>query len=217
MARNKNPEETVNLILNVSQRLFIEKGYEHTSIQDIIDQLGGLSKGAIYHHFSSKEDILNAVITRMSEESEIKLGKILERKDLNGKEKLRCIFTESVNRDVQEGVFSAAPNLGQNPQLMSLIIRDSIEVVTPEYILPIIEEGIRDGSIKTDYPKELAEIIMLIGNVWMNPMVFDSSPEETVRKFQFFQDMMKALGVDVIDGELAERLRKLTVIYQKNK
>ena len=51
MARNKHPEETVHLILDVAFRLFMEKGYEHTSIQDIINHLGGLSKGAIYHHF----------------------------------------------------------------------------------------------------------------------------------------------------------------------
>ena len=66
MARNKHPEETVNLILDVAFRLFMKKGYEHTSIQDIIDQLGGLSKGAIYHHFKSKEDILVAVTDRMT-------------------------------------------------------------------------------------------------------------------------------------------------------
>lgn len=47
MARNKHPEETVSLILDVAGRLFLEKGYEYTSIQDIIDNLGGLSKGAI--------------------------------------------------------------------------------------------------------------------------------------------------------------------------
>ena len=54
MARNKHPEETVNLILETATRLFMKKGYEHTSIQDIIDNLGGLSKGAIYHHFKSR-------------------------------------------------------------------------------------------------------------------------------------------------------------------
>ena len=64
MARNKHPEETRSLILDVAFRLFMEKGYEHTSIQDIIQQLGGLSKGAIYHHFKSKEDILVAEIGR---------------------------------------------------------------------------------------------------------------------------------------------------------
>ena len=65
MARNKHPEETVNLILDVASRLFMEQGYEHTSIQNIIGCLGGLSKGAIYHHFKSKEDILEAVIDKI--------------------------------------------------------------------------------------------------------------------------------------------------------
>lgn len=44
MARNKHPEETVHLILDVAFRLFMEKGYEHTSIQDIINHLGGLAR-----------------------------------------------------------------------------------------------------------------------------------------------------------------------------
>ena len=55
MARNKHPEETVAKILDVSMRLFTEQGYEHTTIQDIVDALG-MSKGAIYHHFKSKEE-----------------------------------------------------------------------------------------------------------------------------------------------------------------
>ena len=45
MARNKYPEVTVERILDVSQRLFLEKGYENTTIQDIVDELGGLTKG----------------------------------------------------------------------------------------------------------------------------------------------------------------------------
>ena len=47
MARNKYPELTVEKILEVSQRLFLEKGYEQTTIQDIVDNLGGLTKGAV--------------------------------------------------------------------------------------------------------------------------------------------------------------------------
>lgn len=54
MARNKYPEETRNLIIDTAARLFVEKGYEHTSIQDIINNLGGLSKGAIYHHLNQR-------------------------------------------------------------------------------------------------------------------------------------------------------------------
>ena len=58
MSRNKYPEETVERILDTAQRLFLEKGYEQTTIQDITDNLGGLTKGAIYHHFKSKEEII---------------------------------------------------------------------------------------------------------------------------------------------------------------
>lgn len=49
MPRNKYPEETVRLILDVATRLFAEKGYDRTSLQDIINETK-LSKGAIYHH-----------------------------------------------------------------------------------------------------------------------------------------------------------------------
>lgn len=98
MARNKHPEETVNLILETAARLFMEKGYEHTSIQDIINNLGGLSKGAIYHHFKSKEDILVAVTDRITAESNKMLADICSRPDLNGKEKLKAIFKESISR-----------------------------------------------------------------------------------------------------------------------
>lgn len=61
MARNKYPEVTVEKILEVAERLFWEKGYDDTTIQNIIDGLGGLTKGAVYHHFKSKEEILDAL------------------------------------------------------------------------------------------------------------------------------------------------------------
>lgn len=47
MARNKYPEVTVNRILDVATRLFLEKGYEETTIQAILDELGDLSNTII--------------------------------------------------------------------------------------------------------------------------------------------------------------------------
>lgn len=43
MARNKHPEVTVEKILDVAQQLFLEKGYDNTTIQDIVDKLGGVN------------------------------------------------------------------------------------------------------------------------------------------------------------------------------
>ncbi len=217
MARNKHPEETVQLILDVAFRLFMEKGYEHTSIQDIINQLGGLSKGAIYHHFKSKEDILVAVTERMTAESNRMLAAIRDRTDLSGKEKLKTIFWESISRPVQNDIFTVAPDFHNNPKLLFSLLHDTIEEVAPNYILPIIEQGISDGSIKTDYPKQLAELILLAANVWMNPMTFDSSEEESYCKFMIFRQMLQSFGLDIVDSEILERLQELTSIYQKNK
>ena len=145
MARNKHPEETVHLILDVAFRLFMEKGYEHTSVQDIIDQLGGLSKGAIYHHFKSKDDILMAVTDRMTAESNKMLAAIRDRRDLNGREKLRAIFKESISRSVQNDIFTVAPNFHNNPKLLFSLLHDTIDEVAPNYIVPIIRQGIGDG------------------------------------------------------------------------
>lgn len=217
MARNKHPEETVQLILDAAFRLFLEKGYEHTSIQDIIDELGGLSKGAIYHHFKSKEDILIAVTDRTTAASNQMLETIRDREDLTGSEKLKMIFKESICRPVQNEIFTVAPGFHNNPRLLYSLLKDTIQNVAPNYILPILQQGIADGSIQTEYPGQLAELILLVANVWLNPMIFDSSVEESSRKFMIFRQMLLGFGLDIVDQEMLDRLKELTSIYQKNK
>lgn len=216
MARNNHPEETVSLILDVASRLFMEKGYEYTSIQDIIDNLGGLSKGAIYHHFRSKEDILIAVTDRMTEESNRMLEVIRDTPDISGKEKLKTIFKESILRPVQEDIFSVAPNLGNNSRLFHSMFRETMTVAAPDFIQPIIEQGIADGSIRTEYPEEMAELIILAANIWLNPMILGDSADRIYRKFMVFRQMMAGFGLDIVDDEMAQRIRELADIYQRN-
>ena len=158
-----------------------------------------------------------AVTDRMTEESNKLLGTIRDRTDLNGKEKLRTIFRESLLRPVQDDIFTAAPNISDNPRLIFSTLRDTVDEVAPNYIVPIIEEGIRDGSIRTEYPAELAELIILIANAWLNPMMFDSTPEETYRKIMVFRQMMQGFGLDIVDDEIRDRMRDLAAIYQKNR
>lgn len=217
MARNKHPEETVNLILDVAFRLFMEKGYEHTSIQDIIDHLGGLSKGAIYHHFKSKEDIMYAVMERMTAQSNEKMKDICDRMDLNGKEKLKTLFRQSLNRPVMEDVFAVSPSIYNNPKFLCSFLYEAMEESAPDYILPIIRQGIEDGSIQTDYPEQLAQVISLLANIWINPIIFDDSGEETYHKFMMFDQILKGLGLDIVDEEMVRRMQDLSLIHQKNK
>lgn len=217
MARNKHPEETINLILDVSARLFSEKGYEKTSIQDIINELGGLSKGAIYHHFKSKEAIFDAFTDRMQAGSNQRLKEIRNRKDLTGKEKLRLLFKMSLGEPIQNEIFATAPRMKESPELVFRCLRGTVDEVAPEYLLPIIKQGMEDGSIQAEYPEELAELIMLASNFWMNPMIFDDTPDRVFRKFYVLDQMLRGFGLDIVDQAEVKRLMELAEIYQKNK
>ncbi|GLX69859.1 TetR/AcrR family transcriptional regulator [Paenibacillus glycanilyticus] len=209
MARNKFPEETTNQILNVALNLFIEKGYEQTSIQDIINGLGGLTKGAIYHHFKSKEEIMQAVIVHLFKDVDEMLSGVRDDKELNGLEKLRKISQVSLGNPAQDEMAAVAPNLLLNPKLLAAQIEHMLEKAIPVYIQPIIEQGMRDGSIQTDYPRELSEVLLVLTNLWLNPAVIPASSEMMLRKLKVFDAILKGLGLDLFDEQMFQRYEEL--------
>lgn len=220
MARNKYPEETVNKILDVSMQLFLEKGYEHTSIQDIVNHLGGLSKGAIYHHFKSKEDILDGVMNKLYQNNDNELDhlRLLEKdSSMTGLQKLQALFTTALESPRQDDMFQMAPDFLKNPQMLAMQIEGIYTESVPHFVQPIIEEGIADGSIKTDYPKELAEMILLLINIWLIPLVHDEDPSSITNRFALFQEMMGKMGIEIFDKDAVKRLEKFRKMYnQKN-
>ena len=217
MARNKYPEATKKLIIETAGRLFLEKGYEHTSIQDIIDNLGGLSKGAIYHHFKSKEEIMMAVGDTFYANSEMRMKEVCDRNDLNGKEKLQEIFRVSLDTPAQVEMATIAPDMLKNPQLLVMFLKDSVQREAPDLLTPIIEEGIRDGSIQSEYPRELAEVLMLIGNLWINPMIYPGSTEEVIKKVEFLRYLTDKLGLEVITDDIIIKIKNFSEVFHGNK
>lgn len=202
MARNKYPEETHQLILDVSTKLFWEKGYEKTSLQDILDRMGGLTKGAIYHHFRSKEDILIAVVERMSEENALAMAKIRDDNTLTGKEKLEKMFSDSLKNPNQKDMFAVTPNLMENPKLLTFYLKMVAYTVVPDYMVPVIRQGVEDGSIKTEYPEELADVIMFLTDVWVNPIIFPMTDIQMANRIMLINDLLKPLGLQLIDNEM---------------
>lgn len=200
MARNKYPEVTVERILDVSQRLFLEKGYENTTIQDIVDELGGLTKGAVYHHFKSKEEIMDAVGDRMFF-SNNPFEAVRGRTDLNGLQKLQEAVR--LNQSDQERVRLTAQSIpiAKSPRLLQEMLVSNRKVLTP-YFLELIEEGNRDGSMHTDYPREIAELLPLLTSLWLLPSVYPASREQMKRKFLFLGEMLEKMGVPLMDDSI---------------
>lgn len=206
MSRNKYPEETYELIVEVSTKLFIQKGYDNTSLKDIIDNLGGLTKGAIYHHFKSKEDILIAVVNNLCSNNGSSMMKIRNEKNLSGKQKLEKMFLVSLNNPKQEKLFSFVPNLLDNPTFLAYYLKFLFKETIPVYIVPVIKEGVEDGSIHTDYPEELASILMFITDIWLNPLIVKMSNDEIIRKANLANDILKPFGIKIFNEQLFDRL-----------
>lgn len=207
MARNKYPEQTIKLILDVATRLFVEKGYEHTSLQDIINETK-LSKGAIYHHFSSKEEIFEAIFHRIGEENSVALAKIRDDNTLNGYEKLKAIFRAAYFNPNQSLMLTVTPPLLENPKFLAMQIQQLYDIVVPNFIQPILQQGINDGTIKTENPREVAEVMMILNNVWLNPIVRFTDEESMRNRCITFNRLLNGLGIDLLDEKMIEEYVK---------
>ncbi|GAB2550578.1 TetR/AcrR family transcriptional regulator [Gracilibacillus alcaliphilus] len=74
MSRKYNAKQTKENIITTAVQLFMEKGFEKTSMRDIANTLG-ISKGGIYHHFKSKEEIIDIVRKNKANSVEVHLTK----------------------------------------------------------------------------------------------------------------------------------------------
>ena len=196
MARNRDSHETRKKILEVSKDLFLEKGFDNTSIQDIIDGLGGLTKGVIYHHFESKQEILQSIIRENNQE-------ILNynwRGD-TGLEKIQNSLMDAFsNFEQQRLVYSASIKL-RSPRLLGEQYLSLFSDFLPE-IRERVYEGVKDESIKTEYPEELADLIVLTLNIWIGFQISVYSVEELKRKMKFIKLSFDGLGVHLISDEM---------------
>lgn len=206
MSRNKYPEVTVEKILDAAERLFLERGFERTTIQDIVDELGGLTKGAVYHHFKSKEEILDAVSDRMFFRND-PFEAVRSRTDLNGLGKLReAILIYNDDEESAELTRQAIP-ISKNPRLLVEMLISNRRVLTPRY-LELIEEGIADGSIRTEYAREISELLPLLTSLWLLPSIYPATKEQMRRKFDFIGDMLERMGLPIFDGEIRAVVNK---------
>lgn len=201
MPRNKYPEETVQKILDASLKLFLEKGYEETTVLDIISEMGGLTRGAFYHHFKSKEEVFDALCEKLFYESN-PFEKAKSHKELNGLEKLKFVLKTSFDETEHHQLSMASMQLMGSPAFLKKLIESNQEL-SPMY-QELIEEGIQDSSIKSEQPKLLADLFVLLTNFWSIPTIYPMSDDEAWQKFLMIKSIMDNLGLPVIDDEIVK-------------
>ncbi|WP_312431046.1 TetR/AcrR family transcriptional regulator [Lacrimispora sp.] len=206
MSRNKYPEETEQKILDAALKLFTEKGYEQTTILDIVGEMGSLTRGAFYHHFKSKEEVFFALTDRLFNDVE-PFEKIKKHTNLNGLDKLKLVL-QIINESEEyaELQLQIIPLIESSPTAFKVYMEKQRTFLASKYA-ELIEEGINDGSIKAKYPKLTAELFLLICNVWMMPAIYpQANEEEAWERFNMAKDMVDFLGLPVLDKKLASHV-----------
>ncbi|MDR1089152.1 MAG: TetR/AcrR family transcriptional regulator [Coriobacteriales bacterium] len=162
MPRKNNSQQTISNIIDVSARLFAEKGYEQTTIQDIVAGLG-MSKGAIFHHFSSKEDIVEAVIGRYSDK--FLAGAEAVANDTSVPILERFISTVLALHVSDDTGLQMAEHLHkpQNALMHMKIERELGDDATP-ILAKHVREGMEQGVFDTPCPEEAIGRILSYGN-----------------------------------------------------
>jgi hypothetical protein len=128
---------------------------------------------------------------------------------LNGRQKLSLILNKSLESAIENHKAAGKVDYSKNPKMLYALLVELKDEIAPMFILPIIKQGIKDGSIKTDYPKELSELLALVVNLWINPIIFDCSEKDMLNKCRLFSSMLESFNLDILDEKIIKQLKKL--------
>jgi len=194
-------------LLDIALDLFSKSGYIDTSIQEIIST-AGVSKGAFYHYFKSKEDVLDQIIDRYINEIVDLSNKIAEDPNLSALKKYNLLFTEvQKRRIVNRGKFMFLLKMMLSEK-NSLFINRYTEKTIKMVILPyrkILDQGMAEGVFHINDPEATAELIIRFGTIYRTKLAgmylqVQYQPDiikEIQKTINFIQDTVeRLLGVN---------------------
>lgn len=158
----KDAVERRNEILDVAERLFITKGYDATSTNDILAEIG-IARGTLYYHFKSKEDILDGMIDRILDDIVRKAKAVAYDESMPVLERLTKTVL-ATNVDTQTGDMIMEEVHKPQNALMHMKMQEKLLGDLIPYFVKIVEDGIAQGIMKTDYPRDTIHMLLLYSN-----------------------------------------------------
>jgi AcrR family transcriptional regulator len=151
--------ERMNDIIKKAEKLFTKKGYDNTSVADIIKKVG-IAKGTFYHYFKSKDELLDAIVERMLREIWDSVDVIVVNDDLDAINKFFGFF--GVFRTISKGREKLIEDIHkeENAHIHLKLEKKMYPEITPKFE-KIIRQGIDEGIFNTKYPSEAAMVIMV--------------------------------------------------------
>ncbi len=152
-------DERINDIINKAEKLFAKKGYDNTSVADIIKKVG-IAKGTFYHYFKSKDELLDAIVERILREIWDSVDVIVANDDLDAIGKFFGFF--GVFRTISKGREKLIEDIHkeENAHIHLKLEKKMYPEITPKFE-KIIRQGIKEDVFDTKYPAEAAKVIMV--------------------------------------------------------
>lgn len=203
MPRHDPDKKTKQNILNTAMRLFAEKGLENVNVEDVVKEVG-VTRGAFYHYFKSREELIGSVMYKAFEEDNPYL--LADKQEgLNALEKLRFVAKLSLraHMDMSDSMRAQMEKLANNPVVFKNEMIFQMNVMAP-YMEKLLNEGNEDGSMNVTFPKQASQTILWLTASWLTPYGFEVSYDEYVDKILFFEQLSTSLGVPVMDEEMKE-------------
>jgi len=200
----KDAEVRKNEILDAADELFAQKGYDGTSTNDILEKVG-IARGTLYHHFKSKEEIMDALIERYSLRLLSKAKEIAEDRSIPIVERIIRVvmalnFSGGSSRQIMEHIHKP-----QNALMHRKLERVVIRGVTP-IMAGIIQEGVEQGIFHTPYPYECMEMVVVYANTVFDDDMVPMTDEERAARIQaLIFHVERMLGAR--SGSLADVIR----------
>lgn len=202
----KDGQERRRELLDTARKLFITKGYEKTSVNDILKEVG-IAKGTFYYYFTSKEEMLEAMILELVMEGVERAKAILKEDSIPLL--IRILMALQAQTPEMEGadMIHAEMVKPENAKLDQVYLRTMIRELTGVLKEPV-EEAVRQGIMETPFPGESIGIILLLAQEILNRSTFEWSGEEEERKMQvFLYHVQKILGIP--DKEMQQLMKML--------
>lgn len=179
----KDGTERRTEILDVSERLFCLNGYDHTSTNDILAEIG-IARGTLYYHFKSKEDILDGIIERIISGIKGRVSAIAMNEDRPVLERFtKAVLAANVDTEIGDMILEQV-HKPQNALMHQKMEKSLLDAITP-YFIKIIGDGIAQGIMKSDYPEEVVAMALFYANTAFDDTIHYSE-EEKLRKVQGF-------------------------------
>ena len=156
----KKGEKRRQELIRIAYRLFVSRGYEQTSVDEIIEE-AGIAKGTYYYHFQSKEQMLEEVIGMMLQAEAQKAEAVL-RSDLPVPEKIVGVIA-SIQPERQEQTIDDALHRPENLLMHDKIRRRLFDLVVP-LLSRAAEDGVREGLFACDHIPERIRMILILSS-----------------------------------------------------